>query len=111
MRSQSTTKVRGRGRATLLVLEMLLVLALVATRSPQKGVMASTGGDYALLWWAAGGGGGSSSGGAYGLEGTTGQAESSAAMSGGPYALGGGFWVGTEAASYPTYLPMVFHGP
>ena len=50
--------------------------------------------DYDLSWFTVDGGGGTSSGGTYELTGTIGQADATAAsaITGGGYALTGGFW-------------------
>jgi hypothetical protein len=70
-------------------------------------VLAQSG--YDLSWWTVDGGGGASSGGDFSLSGTIGQPDTGVPMSGGEYALTGGFWAG--AGSAPSgkilYLPIV----
>ena len=60
-----------------------------------------------LSWWTADGGGGESSGGDYTLHGTAGQCDAGT-MTGGTYALSGGFWGGAALRRYPLHLPLVF---
>jgi hypothetical protein len=57
-------------------------------------VLAQSGGGFDLTWSTLDGGGASSAGGGYQVSGTVGQPDASAAgaMSGGDYALTGGFW-------------------
>lgn len=56
--------------------------------------LAQSGGGYDLTWSTIDGGGGTSTGGGFELSGTIGQPDASAAnaMTGGNYALTGGFW-------------------
>lgn len=59
-------------------------------------------GDYTIDWWTVDGGGAQScTGGGFTLSGTIGQPDASAVMSGGDYALRGGFWVSTAIAIQP----------
>ena len=59
--------------------------------------------DYAIDWWTVDGGGGVSTGGSYSLSGTVGQPDAGL-LSGGNFALAGGFWglfaVQTACAPY-----------
>ena len=48
--------------------------------------------SYAMPWYRISGGGGTSTGGVYSVNGTIGQPDASAAMTGGNYSLVGGFW-------------------
>jgi hypothetical protein len=48
--------------------------------------------QYSIDWYKVAGGGGTSSGGNYSLSGTIGQPDASGALTGGGYALTGGFW-------------------
>jgi len=85
------------------VLAALLLLASVA--------LAQSGDGYSLFWWTVDNGGATfANGGDYSLGGTTGQPDAGV-LSGGSYTLGGGFWVGLEAAAppveYDIYLPLV----
>ncbi len=94
------------GRSRLLVLAglILLVLALPA--------LAASGGPYNLFWDTWDGGGQSSSGGSYVVVGTIGQPDAGPEMTGGSYALAGGFWYGGVVVTGPPgggeiYLPVV----
>ena len=65
--------------------------------------------SYDLSWWTVDGGGDTfGTGGTYTLGGTIGQPDASAELTGGSYALLGGFWGGQ--AHYEIYLPMVVRG-
>jgi hypothetical protein len=55
-------------------------------------------GQFDLTWTTADGGGGTSTGGAFILNGSIGQPDAGALMSGGTFALAGGFWPGTHPA-------------
>ena len=48
--------------------------------------------QYSVDWYKVAGGGGTSTNGQYSVSGTIGQPDASAAMSGGPYSVTGGFW-------------------
>jgi hypothetical protein len=86
-----------RRTAILLGLAALLLLASVA--------LAQSGNGYDLTWNTVDGGGDTfSSGGDYSLGGTIGQADAGV-LSGGDYALVGGFW-GGAAIEYKIYLPL-----
>lgn len=83
-------------------------LLLLAVLAPAL-VLAQSGGGYNLTWNTVDGGGYTfSTGGSYGLGGTIGQPDAGA-LSGGGYALSGGFWAGGEvqAMPYRIYLPLV----
>jgi hypothetical protein len=79
-----------------------------------SGVLAQSGGGYALdPWVVANGGAISSSGGGYSLGSTIGQA-GAGTVSGGSYTIYGGFWrPGTvvKAPPSPIYVPLVRHSP
>ena len=49
--------------------------------------------EYAIEWFTIDGGGGTSSGGGYAVSGTVGQPDACEPMTGGTYAVTGGFWV------------------
>jgi hypothetical protein len=87
-------------------LAALLALFLLASAA----VHAQTGGGYDLTWNTLDGGGATfSTGGDYQLGGTLGQPEAGQ-LSGGGYALSGGFWVGGGEAvevGYNVYLPSI----
>jgi hypothetical protein len=92
-----------RKPGTLVALLALFLLAGAA-------VHAQTGGGYDLTWNTLDGGGATfSAGGDYQLGGTLGQPEAGQ-LSGGGYALSGGFWVGggeAVEAGYNVYLPSI----
>jgi len=80
----------------------LLLLAAVPA-------LAQSGGGYDLSWSTVDGGGYTfSTGGGYSLGGTAGQPDAGL-VTGGVYALGGGFWGGgaVEAPENVIYLPLV----
>ncbi len=56
------------------------------------------GGDFDLSWHTIDGGGGSSAGGGFELSGTIGQHDAGQTMTGGSFALTGGFWAGAGSA-------------
>ncbi len=56
------------------------------------------GGDFDLSWHTIDGGGGSSTGGGFELAGTIGQHDTGEVMTGGNFALLGGFWAGAGLA-------------
>jgi len=88
-------------RKQAMFLVLLSLLAFTATALAQTG--------YEVPWWTVDGGGGASSAvGSYSLVGTVGQADAGG-MSGGDFALCGGFWPGGAAvpAGYAIYLPLV----
>jgi hypothetical protein len=90
-----------RYRNLSLVLILILVLGVAVST-----VLAQSGGSYDLTWNTVDGGGATfSTGGSYSLGGTIGQADAST-LSGGTYALAGGFWGGV-AAMFGIYLPLV----
>jgi hypothetical protein len=51
---------------------------------------------------------GASQGGSYTVSGTAGQPDAGV-LTGGGYTLTGGYWSGSLAGEYSTYLPMVIH--
>ena len=83
---------------------LLLILLLLLVSGP---ALASSGGLFDLSWVTVDGGGGTSSGGSYGLSGTVGQADASEPLSGGSYALTGGFWAGVGDGEWSVYLPII----
>ena len=70
--------------------------------------LSQSGGTYEIKQSVIAGGGAGSSGGAFGLEGTIGQAAASSIISGGVYALQGGFW--TREMLVPTAAPASVSG-
>jgi hypothetical protein len=64
---------------------------------------------YSIDWWTVDGGGATLDGGTYTLMGTAGQPDAGPGLSGGAYALVGGFWGG--APRYGVYLPLILLGP
>lgn len=89
---------RQAGKAPLALLALLLLVSVVLAQ-----------GGYDISWFTVDGGGGNSIGGPYTLSGTTGQPDAGV-LSGGAYAVTGGFWVGVAGPMPPTftlYLPLV----
>ncbi len=98
-----------RGRVAPLhrrhTLSILILLALLLASSV---VLAQSGG-WALTWWTVDGGGYTfSSGGDYILGGTVGQPDAGM-LSGGDFALSGGFW-SRGIGQHRIYLPLVGRG-
>jgi len=82
-----------------LALALLLALLVVA------GVLAAgQANEYRIARWTVDNGGGVSAGDGYSLAGTIGQPDASTVMSGGKYALTGGYW--GVARDYTTFLPL-----
>jgi hypothetical protein len=71
---------------------MLIALVALFLLILSAWVYAQSGGGYDLTWNTLGSGGGGNSGGGYTLNGTIGQPEAGALISGGGYILVGGFW-------------------
>ena len=90
-------------KCSSVLLGIVLLLLIIA-----GGVFAAVNGDN-LDWWTVDGGGGSSVGGDYVVSGTIGKPDAGPLMSGGDYALSGGFWVGdlTYPSSLKVYLPLI----
>jgi hypothetical protein len=87
----------------------LIVAAVLVLLIPTLVALASEQG-YTLDWWTVDGGAGSSQGDGYSLEGTAGQFDAGAALSGGIYLLEGGFWAGAPPAPQPAfslYTPLI----
>jgi len=75
--------------------QLLAAAALFGLASTALGAaMLSGGGQYDLSWHTIDGGGGYAAGGSFELEGTIGQHDAGPVMSGGAFALAGGFWGG-----------------
>ena len=92
-------------RGALHLRSLLACLVLLAAVP----VLAQSGGEYDLSWSTVDGGGWTfSSGGDYVLGGTAGQPDAGM-MTGGDYAVGGGFWGGgaVAAAENAIYCPLV----
>jgi hypothetical protein len=82
---------------------LLLAGAALGRGQPRRAITTSA---YDLSWWTVDGGGGASSGDGYTLMGTAGQPDA-AVLTGGEYALLGGFWGGAAAGEYRVYLPLM----
>jgi hypothetical protein len=69
--------------------------------------------SYSIDWYKIAGGGGTSTGGTYQVSGTLGQPDASGAMTGGNYALTGGFWSLVDVVQTPgaPKLLIVPNGP
>jgi len=90
-----------------------LVIVLLISM-PAIHVLAQSGGPYNLSRFTVSGGGGYSAGGSYTLAGTIGQPDAGNELTGGAYALRGGFWTATTSAPAPPsrriYLPLMNKG-
>ena len=98
---------------SLAVLAALVLLSLApavqSAASIAGGLTIAPGAGYELSWYSIDGGGGMfSTGGGYSLGGTIGQPDAGT-LSGGSYALQGGFWSG-GANAYKVFLPLVMKG-
>ena len=90
-------------RKKTLILSLALLILLLAGSGA---TLAQSGSKYDLSWWTVDGGGGTTTGGGYYLTGTVGQSDAGNSLTGGEYALYGGFW----AAAGPTFkvhLPLI----
>ncbi len=85
---------------TVLLITVMFSVLIYPTLS-----QAQIGGSYDLSWFSTDGGGGESNGGTYNLIGTLGQPDAGNTLSGGNYALTGGFW-GSPDPQY-VYLPLI----
>ncbi len=85
----------------------LLAAALVGGLLTFATAAAQTGGGYDLGWWSVEGGAGVSLGGDFSLTGVAGQADASVVMTGGGFALTGGFMSGGDSRQRAVliYLP------
>lgn len=98
----------------LIMIFALLVLVASSQAAPvqEKDVPPeqplSAGGPFELTWSTVDGGGGFSAGGGYELNGTIGQPDASGSLSGGGYALSGGFWENL-AAFFTNHLPLILN--
>jgi hypothetical protein len=87
--------------------QYIALLAVPLLLASVLSVVAQSGGQYDLSWNTVDGGGMTHlSAGAYALSSTAGQPDAGPALSGGDYALVGGFWSGVTA-QYRVYLPLV----
>jgi hypothetical protein len=78
---------------------LLLIMAATA--------LASSGGDYEVSFYTIDGGGSTSSGGVYEVTGAIGQHDAGEeAISGGDYALFGGFWSG-RFQDFSIFIPLI----
>jgi hypothetical protein len=86
---------------------LILIIPIVLLFIIASAALAQSGGGYDLTWSTIDNGGGESSGSGYTLNGTIGQLDAGAALSGGGYTLVGGFWSGGAVSQYVVYLPLV----
>jgi len=92
-------------RRMILIAEVAVCLVILITLPSALPTAAKLGNSYELSWWTVDGGGAMfSMGGTYSLGGTIGQPDAGA-LSGGSYALLGGFWGGLLAPPSPTPTP------
>ena len=91
-------------KTKLIWLALLALLIGIVASAPNT--HAQTGGTYELTWSTVDGGGATfSTGGTYSLGGTVGQPDAGT-MSGGTYALSGGFWGGASNL-LKLFLPLI----
>ena len=90
-------------KSKIAILVFLVVMLTVA------GIAYAASTDFAIPWWTVDGGGGTSQGGDFALSGTIGQPDAGEVMTGGDYALVGGYWAGVQSSPYThcIYLPLV----
>ncbi len=74
-------------------------------------VAALSGGVFVVADQTIAGGGGRASGGAFVLDGTIGQPDAAGSMTGGPFALAGGFWPGLAVPSPDGVFADGFESP
>ena len=90
----------------------LFLVTLLAIAIVVPVVWAQASQDFDLHWNVLGGGGGRSAGGNFALHGTIGQ-PAVTTLTGGPFVLQGGFWLGPAAPEPPpghaVFLPLVTH--
>jgi hypothetical protein len=105
MNSKRYGLTRIRGWTLTLTVAALLSMASIAL---------AQGGEITLSWWTVDNGGGLSQGGDFVLNGTLGQPDAGASMSGGQFSLQGGFWPAGSVSSGPpssggqsVYLPLI----
>jgi uncharacterized membrane protein len=95
-----------RRQRIIFIVSALLILFALSQSQTSAPASAQSGGTYDLTWNTLDGGGATfSAGGAYELGGTIGQADAGT-MSGGQYALGGGFWGFLDSLS-KLFLPLI----
>lgn len=83
-----------------------IVVLLVLLAALSFAALASTDAVFSLSWWTVDGGGGTASNGSYSLEGTIGQPDAGATITGAGYELNGGFWA-MAPSGRQLYLPLV----
>ncbi len=93
----------GNFQFSIFNLKLLVALALLSTLSSQLSTAFAQ--SYSIDWWTVDGGGGTSTGGVYTVSGTIGQPDAGT-MTGGNYALVGGFW-GLIAAVQTPGAPLL----
>lgn len=104
MRSIRSSKLSRPALVAVATSAVLLVLVPLLTHAQ---------GGFGLSWWTVDGGGGIASGGSYTLTGTSGQPDAGPSLSGGGYAVAGGFWGGVSVSQIdtPTPTPTGTSGP
>ena len=100
----------AKDRLTLILfvfVGLILVYGLAANHNKAFG---QSGGGFNLAWFTVDGGGGmNSAGGGYSLNGTAGQPEVGAPMTGGSYRVVGGFWTVKALQENKVFLPLLIH--
>ncbi len=83
---------------------MVVWIAVVLVALSASWALAQSGGQWTIGRWAITGGGGTSSGGVFLVRGSMGQPDAGEALTGGEFAVRGGFWAGKDGAG-PTPTP------
>ena len=83
-----------------------IAFAIIAL-SLASSALAQTGGNYDLTWSTVDGGGAATVGGPYELAGTVGQFDAASTLSGGNYALEGGFWSIATGSQFAALIPTL----
>lgn len=83
-----------------LVVVVCLILLMAASLSMAAGVLE-------INWWTVDGGGHVATGSTFVLSGTVGQPDAGYTLTGGDFAVAGGFWDGLESGEYTVYLPTI----
>jgi hypothetical protein len=91
----------------LLILSAGITVASSTLAQQSDNLEMAPAATYQISWWTIDGGGVSAvTGGGYSLEGTTAQLDAGPQLSGGAYALIGGFW-NLEPTGHQIYLPLL----
>lgn len=90
-------------RSVLVLMTICLLLLTIWTMGLASDDLTDS---MSISWWTVDGGGGASAGGPYTLRGTAGQSDAGR-LSGGDFALNGGFWRALGETLLELFLPVV----